>query len=220
VGRHFQTNPPLTAAKALDTQLRKAGIRVAGKPRTGLTPAAPTVLATQVSPTIAQIVAMTNTPSDNFLAESLLKAIGAAFGGAGTTAAGATVVRSTVATLGAQPRYVDGSGLSRRDWTSPHEVVNLITAMDRSPLAVPFEASLPIAGRTGTLKNRMRHVTARGRCHAKTGTLAGVSSLAGYCDALGGHRIAFAFLMNHASDYWSHVHQDRMANALALYNGA
>jgi D-alanyl-D-alanine carboxypeptidase/D-alanyl-D-alanine-endopeptidase (penicillin-binding protein 4) len=94
-------------------------------------------------------------------------------------------------------------------------VVNLLASMDKSPVAAPFEASLPIAGRTGTLKDRMRHGVARGRCHAKTGTLSDVSSLAGICDTTGGRRVAFAFLMNRAGVYWAHVHQDRMTNALA-----
>jgi D-alanyl-D-alanine carboxypeptidase/D-alanyl-D-alanine-endopeptidase (penicillin-binding protein 4) len=63
----------------------------------------------------------------------------------------------------------------------------------------------------------MRQSAARDRCHAKTGTLSNVSNLAGYCDAAGGHRIAFAFLMNRVDVFWAHVHQDRMAAALATY---
>jgi D-alanyl-D-alanine carboxypeptidase/D-alanyl-D-alanine-endopeptidase (penicillin-binding protein 4) len=218
-GRRFQTNPPRAAAKAFDRQLKRAGLTVRRGPRSGITPPEATSIATSQSPTIARLVASTNTPSDNFLAESLLKALGAEFGLKGSTAAGATVVRATVQKLGARPRLLDGSGLSRRDRTSPRDVVNLIAAMDRSELAPQFESSLPIAGRTGTLSRRMRSTAARGRCHAKTGTLSDVSALAGYCDTRGGGRVAFAFLMNYVYPWTARRIQDRMTVALARYDG-
>jgi D-alanyl-D-alanine carboxypeptidase/D-alanyl-D-alanine-endopeptidase (penicillin-binding protein 4) len=216
-GRRFQTNPPLTAAKAFNRQLRRAGLTVRRAARRGVTPPAATSLATSQSPTIARLVASTNTPSDNFLAESLLKALGAEFGLSGSTAAGATVVRATVQKLGARPRLLDGSGLSRRDRTTPRDVVNLIAGMDRSAVAEPFKASLPVAGRTGTLYRRMRSTAARGRCHAKTGTLSDVSALAGFCDTRSGRRVAFALLMNRVNVNSAHIHQDRMTAALARY---
>ena len=59
-----------------------------------------------------------------------------------------------------------------------------------------FRSSLPVAGRTGTLRTRMRGTTAAGRCHAKTGTLSDVTSLAGYCRGASGHDIVFAVIMN------------------------
>ena len=216
-GRHFQTSPPRAAATAFQRQLKRAGLLVRRGPRSGVTPPESTSLATSQSPTIARLVASTNTPSDNFLAESLLKALGAAFGLKGSTAAGATVVRATVQKLGARPRLLDGSGLSRRDRTTPRDVVNLIAAMDRSELAEPFESSLPIAGQTGTLSRRMRSTAARGRCHAKTGTLSDVSALAGFCETRAGRRVGFALLMNRVNVYSAHIHQDRITAALARY---
>jgi D-alanyl-D-alanine carboxypeptidase/D-alanyl-D-alanine-endopeptidase (penicillin-binding protein 4) len=161
------------------------------------------------------IVAATNAPSDNFLAESLMKALGATFGLRGSTAAGATVVRATVAQMGARPRILDGSGLSRRDRATPRDIVSLIAGMDRSAVAEPFRASLAVVGRTGTLRKRMRATAARDRCHAKTGTLSYVSALAGYCETRAGRRIAFAFLMNGVSVTWAHARQDRMTAAIA-----
>jgi D-alanyl-D-alanine carboxypeptidase/D-alanyl-D-alanine-endopeptidase (penicillin-binding protein 4) len=214
-GRAFQANPPRAAAAAFSRQLERAGIDVARAPRTGIAPSAATPVATWESPTIAELVARTNTPSDNFLAESLLKALGAAYGSGGSTAAGAAVVRSSVARLGARPRLLDGSGLSRRDRATPRDVVDLIAAIDRSDVAAPFEASLPVAGLTGTLAHRMRGTAARGRCHAKTGTLSDVSALAGYCDTTGGRRVAFALLMNRVNVSSAHIRQDRMTAALA-----
>jgi len=76
-------------------------------------------------------------------------------------------------------------------------------------------ASLPIAGRDGTLSTRMRSGAARGRCHAKTGTLSNVSALSGYCEALSGDLYAFSILMNGVYPPGARQLQDRMAQALA-----
>ena len=75
-----------------------------------------------------------------------------------------------------------------------------------------------VAGRSGTLDNRMRRSVARDRCHAKTGTLNSVSALAGYCQSTAGARVAFAFLMNGVNVYGARALQDRMAAALARYS--
>ena len=66
----------------------------------------------------------------------------------------------------------------------------------------------------------MRGTAAQDRCHAKTGTLIGVSALAGICEATGGHAIAFALLMNRAAILPAHRVQDRIASAIARYTGA
>jgi D-alanyl-D-alanine carboxypeptidase/D-alanyl-D-alanine-endopeptidase (penicillin-binding protein 4) len=97
--------------------------------------------------------------------------------------------------------------------------VALLTAMDEGELAEPFTASLPVAGRTGTLHDRMRRSAARDACRAKTGTLSNVSALAGYCDTRSGGRVAFAFLMNYVSPWGARRLQDRMTAALARYDG-
>jgi D-alanyl-D-alanine carboxypeptidase/D-alanyl-D-alanine-endopeptidase (penicillin-binding protein 4) len=81
----------------------------------------------------------------------------------------------------------------------------------------PFYASLAVAGRTGTLADRMESSRAQDRCRAKTGTLIGVSTLAGYCTGRRGARVAFAFLMNGVSIWGAHQLQDRMASVLARY---
>ncbi len=213
----FQSAPARFAAGAFTTALRRAGVRVRRAAAAGVAPATAQPVLSWSSPDMATLVARTNTPSDNYMAEQLLKAIGAQFGLAGSTGAGATVVRATVERLGARPAIVDGSGLSRRDHTSPRDVVDLIRAMDSSAEAEAFEASLPVMGRTGTLADRLRASAARDRCHAKTGTLHDVSALAGYCETTGGRRVAFAFLMNATSPYWARVRQDRMTAALARF---
>ena len=167
------------------------------------------------------LIRLTNVPSDNFLAEMLLKDLGAAFGGAGTTAAGVGVVKHPArSAFGLTPQVVDGSGLSRADRTTPRQVVHLLEAMHGQEVAGAFEGSLAVAGRTGTIRKRMRGTAAQDRCRAKTGTLIGVSALAGLCESAGGDTIAFAMLMNRTSVARAHGVQDRVAAAIARYDGA
>lgn len=214
----FQVSPGLFAAQAFERALRREGVEVGARARTGRAPAGVLPLAAAASPTVAELVARTNRPSDNFYAETLIKLLGARFGAGGTTVAGARVVRSEMTQLGIAPHVVDGSGLSRANATSPREVVGLLRAMAADPLNGPsLLDSLPVAGRSGTLTGRMRGTAAAGNCRAKTGTLTSVSGLAGYCTGADGTRFAFALLMNRVSTFGARRLQDRMAVALARY---
>ena len=219
VARGFSRDgaPAKEAARRLAKALRADGVPVDGPSGAATAPAEARELTAVESPPMADLVRLTNVPSDNFDAEMLLKALGARFGEAGTTPAGTAVVRDQVATFGIRPRIVDGSGLSRADRTTPRDVVGLIAGMDGQAVGPTFEASLPVAGRTGTLRRRMRGTIAQDRCHAKTGTLRAVSTLAGYCDTTAGHRVAFAILMETARITRAHGIQDRMARAIATY---
>ncbi len=210
-------SPAAFAASQLAAAIRAAGVPVTGRSGAGRAPAGARVLAGVGSPPLRTLVALTDLPSDNYFAEMLLKGLGARFGAAGTTAAGAAVVRAWLAPLGIAPQIVDGSGLSRSDRTTPRQVVDLLRAV-RPGSGGPLDAvgsallaDLPVAGRSGTLIHRMRGTRAAGRCAAKTGTLVGVSALAGICDG----RFAFAFLMNAITDARAHALQDRMTIALA-----
>jgi serine-type D-Ala-D-Ala carboxypeptidase/endopeptidase (penicillin-binding protein 4) len=220
-GTVAQTRPALYATRQFVSALRAAGVQVPkGTPvSTGHSPAAAQRLAVVKSPPISRLIALTNTPSDNYLAEMLLKDLGARFGGAGTTAAGAAVVRSELASqFGSAPRLVDGSGLSRSDTTTPRQVVTLLAHMESNSA---FINSLATGGETGTLRHEMLGTPAQGACHGKTGTLHDVAALAGYCLARDGHELAFAFLANGVgnSDYAHSVEGNAMAPALARYNG-
>jgi D-alanyl-D-alanine carboxypeptidase/D-alanyl-D-alanine-endopeptidase (penicillin-binding protein 4) len=215
----WQAHPAQFTADALTKALKKRGVAVDGKARAGRASAGMTPLTQWDSPTIGQIVGQMLPPSDNYDAEMLAKDLGADFGAAGSTAAGTAVVRSTIARFGITPTIVDGSGLSRLDRTSPHQVVKLLSGMADTDQGTALDAALAVVGRTGTVYNRMRGTAAQDRCHAKTGTLHDVSSLAGYCMTLGGDRVAFAFLMNSVYPLGAHVLQDRMTVALARYSG-
>jgi serine-type D-Ala-D-Ala carboxypeptidase/endopeptidase (penicillin-binding protein 4) len=219
-GATHVAHPAAYAAQQLVSALRAGhvGVAKATTVGTGITPTGTRVLATVPSPPVSKLIALTNTPSDNFFAEMLLKGIGARFGGRGSTAAGASVVRSELAgQFGISPVFNDGSGLSRSDFTTPRQVVTLLSRMASNSY---FVNSLAVGGETGTLQGEMRGTMAQGRCRGKTGTLTDVASLAGYCQALDGHTLAFAFMMNSLSnpDY-GHTVEANMAVALARYNG-
>jgi D-alanyl-D-alanine carboxypeptidase/D-alanyl-D-alanine-endopeptidase (penicillin-binding protein 4) len=211
--------PAAQAARQFAKTLRRHGIRVDGRSGTGIAPATATELASADSPPMRDLIRLTNVPSDNFLAEMLLKDLGSTFAEVGTTAAGAGVVRAQMRDFGVNPAIVDGSGLSRSDRTSPRQVVRLLEIMHGQQIAGAFEGSLPVAGRTGTVRKRMRGTAAQDRCRAKTGTLIGVSSLAGLCQSAGGHTIAFAMLMTRANVARAHRVQDHIATAIASYDG-
>ena len=109
--------------------------------------------------------------SDNFYAETLIKGLGARFGGAARRPPARTSWRGSRTELGAGARVIDGSGLSRANAISPAAVGRLLAAARRKSWFDAFYRALPLAGRTGTLSSRMRRTAARGRCRAKTGTL-------------------------------------------------
>ena len=218
-GTVYDTHPAIDAGLELATTLRAAGIRLLGGTHVGAgrTPATAAPLAQVASPPMATLVALTNTPSDNFFAETLLKDLGARFGTGGTTLAGVAVVRGQIAhDIGLHPRFNDGSGLSRYDRTTPYQVVTLLRHMAGD---LSFTDSLPVAGETGTLRHEMNHTFAQGRCRGKTGTLSDVSNVAGYCRARDGHTLAYAVLMNGINPAYAHPIQDRMIVSIAKYNG-
>ena len=153
------TDPALMTAKAFRTALETAGVDV----MRGVTKAAvkPTAarLADVYSPPIMGLVKRMNLVSDNFIAEMLLKELGARSGSAGSTAAGAFVARRVLKERSVPldgVRLRDGSGLSRFNrWTARGLAVLLRSAWSDAAISPMFVDSLPVAGRTGTLADRM-----------------------------------------------------------------
>lgn len=192
----MSAEPALTAAAAFRDALVRAGIRVAGRAGTGRATGAALPLASVNSPPVSVLVQWMNRDSDNFMAELLLKQLGTTDGGAGTSARGAALVRATLA-AGSVPltgvRLVDGSGLSPSDRLTAGALVGILEAAWRDArVRKAFVDSLPVAGVTGTLADRLRTPPARGRVVAKTGTTSTASTLAGYVR----RHYAFAVLNN------------------------
>jgi D-alanyl-D-alanine carboxypeptidase/D-alanyl-D-alanine-endopeptidase (penicillin-binding protein 4) len=211
-----ELSPSADAADRFAAYLRIADVDVPAGGRARVAPPAAQEIARVASPTMRDLVGMTNAPSDNFAAEMLFKVLGAQFGSGGTHAAGQRVVRSEMKGLGLNPTVSDGSGLSRSNRTTPKQVVRLFQQMaERPDEGMALRASLPVAGRSGTLTRRMRGTPAERNCRAKTGTLNGVSALAGICVTDAGDDVAFAFLLNGVNTTSAKRIEDRMAAAIA-----
>jgi serine-type D-Ala-D-Ala carboxypeptidase/endopeptidase (penicillin-binding protein 4) len=227
------SDPAKTAAQDFEDALRKDGISIGNSVVPASVPPGAVQVADFASPTMDDIVQDTNVPSNNYLAEMLLKDVGAQFGGSGSTATGVSVVRQFAAKQGASFNGENGSGLTRRNKASPASVVKVLDAMLEVDSKATPEAqsaqerlrdgwvnSLAVAGRTGTVAHRMRGTAAAGNCHLKTGTLDGVSALSGYCFRGGDdadHAVVFSLLMNRVDVNRAHVIQDRMAALIARY---
>jgi serine-type D-Ala-D-Ala carboxypeptidase/endopeptidase (penicillin-binding protein 4) len=210
--------PAAYAARKLRQALTADGVSIRGSSGAATTPPGAVQLAAASSPTVAELLGLMLPPSDNFFAETLLKDMGARYGGAGTTPAGAGVVSTTIANLlGIHPHVLDGSGLSEADRTSPYQVVDLLVELAATPAGAVLREHMAIAGHTGTLALRMRHTGAAGRCQGKTGTLTGVSNLVGYCQAADGHLLAFAIFTDGIATETAHIFQDHMTITLADY---
>jgi serine-type D-Ala-D-Ala carboxypeptidase/endopeptidase (penicillin-binding protein 4) len=226
-----------TAAQRFDLALRRAGVTISMKVRRAVVPpesAGAREVAELLSPTITNLARRTNVPSNNYLAEMLLKNIGGAFGGAGTTRAGVGAVQRFAAEQGGSVRAENGSGLSRRDVASPASVGALLDSMlEVDESASPerqaelerrrdaWVSTLAVAGRSGTLARRMRGSAAANNCRAKTGTLNGISALSGYCFRNGAidaeHAVVFSILMS-GDVGRAHRVQDQMAALMARYS--
>ena len=206
-----------TAARALRTALVRHGVRPAGRATTGQAPADAASLARDLSEPLSSIVRRMNADSDNFVSEMVLKELGTTVARRGSTAAGARVVRSTLAEAGvptAGVRIVDGSGLSALDRLTSRSLVAILRAGAADPaIGRGFVRSLAVAGISGTLKRRLERRPTRGRVRAKTGTTRRASALAGFV----GDRYVFAILQNGAPvPYWTaRAAQDRFVLALA-----
>lgn len=149
--------------------------------------------------TIDQVLMRMLKESDNLYAESMFYQIGAASGNQPATAHSArSVMNRLIKKVGLDPkRYniADGSGLSLYNYVTAELEVRLLRyAFKNNNIYLHLHPSLPQAGTDGTLRKRMTSPFTQGNVYAKTGTLSGISSLAGYCTAANGHRLAFAII--------------------------
>ena len=214
----FASDPALTAAATLDASLREAGVSLSPTVALATSPPFGTELARVESPPLSSIVNTTDVYSDNFFAEMLMKLIGARFGGAGTTAAGAGVVEAFARGHGSGVHAVDGSGLTRSNRASPAQVVGLLKAMRGTNVGDEFIQDLALAGHEGTVAERMHGTAAYGRCRTKTGTISAVSNLSGYCFNRDGRVMIFSILMGSVRDLsLAHAEQDLIAGEVASY---
>jgi D-alanyl-D-alanine carboxypeptidase/D-alanyl-D-alanine-endopeptidase (penicillin-binding protein 4) len=174
-------------------------------------------LITYRSPPLSELAVRLMKISQNLYAETLLKTIGltrlpevsvvsdtcrcgSACRCGASAADGREVVRMTLQAWGVPAESLiqrDGSGLSRYDYVTADALVMILTHVYRDEkLRGPFEASLPIAGRDGTIANRMKGTAAEGNARAKSGSMSNVRSLSGYVTTADGEPLAFSIIAN------------------------
>jgi len=187
--------------KRLRASLVAAGIRV---DRTAVVSApaqsSDPELAFVLSPPVAELIAATNQPSNNLYAEALLRQLGATQSpNQDATLTGIDRLRTTLTRLGVDPTGylpVDGSGLSRQNLISPEALVQVLQGMAGTPNAATYRNSLAVAGSVGTLAGRFQGTAVAGNLQGKTGSLEGVTALAGYLALPNRPVIVFAILVN------------------------
>ncbi|WP_134684078.1 D-alanyl-D-alanine carboxypeptidase/D-alanyl-D-alanine endopeptidase [Brevibacillus migulae] len=214
--------PALYTGTVLKETLLKKGVKLAETSTViqGQVPHDSDKIGTVYSQKLSEIVEYGLKNSDNHFTEMLLKTLGAVKGDEGSSEAGVSVVQKTMKDLDVNTDFdmVDGSGLTRYNIVSVNHVTSLLSALSKQPRKFElFYDALPIAGKDGTLKDRMKKTEAEDNVHAKTGSLAEVSSLSGYVTTKDGQELCFSILMNNypgkAKDMTDL--QDQIAIALA-----
>ena len=153
------------------------------------------------SPPLRAFIDPTNLYSVNIYAESMLKSLGRSVNPTTQNAyqTGSEAVARVLTDMGIRPdsvSIVDGSGLSRRNLATPEAFVDTLQAMAKTENASIYRNSLAVAGRSGTLRNRMKGTMAEGRFQGKTGTLSGTYTLSGYLNPPNHPPLALSILVN------------------------
>jgi D-alanyl-D-alanine carboxypeptidase/D-alanyl-D-alanine-endopeptidase (penicillin-binding protein 4) len=213
-------HPALAAAILFTRALQREGVSVAHEPTMGRASSRAAEIARRASPPLITLLSRMDTWSDNFIAEMLLKELGARMGGHGTTRAGARVVATTLAEnliplTGV--RLVDGSGLSPLNRLTARTLAATLETIAHTTALRRLLDTFAIAGSTGTLRHRLLGVPNHELVRGKTGTTDHSSALAGFV----GSRFAFAILCNGSPVDWNAAHllQDRVAQALLAATG-
>jgi len=199
------SDPPLLLATLITRMLDSAGIKVSEGPatvRTGKSPIVKelTIITETESPPLSEIIEVLNHESINLYAEALLKEAGKSVFGEGSLQSGIDAVNQFFNQSGVCLSGIfmeDGSGLSPLDAVSSEGMVNLLFHMkNRGKYFTDFYASLPGAGKEGTLKNYFRDQVFDFNLKAKSGSMTRVRSYAGYFRALSGKEMIFCIIIN------------------------
>lgn len=218
-------NPALFCGTLFQEALARKGIPVRGVIRQGVVADDVTEIGVHSSLPLSLIVRRMNKRSDNLIAELLLKTIGAEMiRPPGTSQKGLRVISEFLGEGGmanAQSALADGSGVSRYNLLSASMLTNLLVNMFQDFSVMPeYLMSLPVAGVDGTLSWRMKESEAEGVLRAKTGTMRGITTLAGYAMTADGEILAFAMLMSNyvGSSNPRRALQDKIGNALTRFS--
>jgi D-alanyl-D-alanine carboxypeptidase/D-alanyl-D-alanine-endopeptidase (penicillin-binding protein 4) len=202
------SDPPLLLARLVNDKLKAEGIKVSGKPFTLRTEknykkAKVTPIADISSPRLSEIIEVLNHESVNLFAEHLTKELGRKFKNDGSTAAGTQVISEFLKSSGIDINgmfIVDGSGLSPLNAINTRELVRLLVYMKlKGKYFSDYYASLPDAGKEGTLKDLFKDPLFNSRLRAKSGSMTRVRSFAGYFTTKSGKNMVFSIIINNYS---------------------
>jgi D-alanyl-D-alanine carboxypeptidase/D-alanyl-D-alanine-endopeptidase (penicillin-binding protein 4) len=214
-------DPPKFFGAALKSRLRAAGIDLVGNVVEQPTrPDGQWILVASTESELLPTLAISNKRSQSFYAEQIFKTVAYERTGRGTWDAAVQLGREFLAGIGLDPnRYElhDGSGLSAYNRVSAGALVDFLKTMNAQPHGAEWRATLAVSGEAdGSLRHRLLDDSSRGEIQAKTGTLNGVSTLAGYAKAASGKTYAFAILLNGpgVSESRGHAYQDRIVRTI------
>ncbi len=221
-GRARVSSPPAVAARTFADLLRGHGITVRENIERQRAPQEARTLAKVTSPPMSTLVAYMLGHSNNYVAELLARQVALHTGKPATFEGASAAIEQVMVGLGVTEgvQLYDGSGLSFTNKISPAALTELLTlaASPRHPQLRPVLTGMPVANFFGSLQNRFGGLATgagQGVVRAKTGTLTGVSGLAGVVRTKSGHLLAFAFLANNVSAWRAEPVLDRLAAALA-----
>jgi len=191
--------PTRYAAETFRTLLQGAGVKIKGETKIISTPIIANPLREHFSPPLSFILKELNTYSNNLTAEQIVKTIAAErFGTPGSHAEGLRLIEDFLRISGVNTEGVqikDGSGLSRKNRMTTRAITGLLTTTySRFDIGPDFIAALPTLGKNGMHSQRLKNSPARKKTRGKTGTLKGVSTLAGYVASKNGKIFAYALL--------------------------
>lgn len=190
--------PGLVLARDLAWKLKSGGISVNGKAMDEAPEGKRTVIYTHKSPFLSEIIKEINMTSNNFYVEQLFRHLSLQRGKMATTRDAINIIRNFWQSKGLPVNELfqyDGSGLSPVNAVSSNFFVSLLSYMDKSKNSTIFKASLPVSGKSGTLKNFLKETPLEGKVLAKSGSIHRVKSYAGYVNT-NGKQLAFAIIVN------------------------
>jgi len=194
--------PTLYYLQALKKTLEREGVDVTKceiRSARGLNTDSMTLLWTQYSLPLSEIIKPLLKTSQNLYAETLVRTLGLAVGHEGSFAAGKEIVEENLTSMGVKKGtyvYADGSGLSRQNLLSPDLMLNILRFISKHEYFQIFYDALAIASVDGTLEERMRGTKAANNVHAKTGALAGARAISGYVRTADREMLAFSMICN------------------------
>lgn len=175
------------------------------------------------SPALKDIAKGLMKRSQNLYAETFARTSAWFRTGNGSMRNAREIVAATLSEFGLEPgsyRYMDGSGLSRYNYVSPNQLVQILVGMYNSDMIDIWLDALPIAGVDGTLRSRMKNTSAENNVRAKTGTISNVRGLSGYVTDKDGEEYVFSFLINShlLSSKDTEIITDKVLELIASYS--